>query len=86
MVDVRFETDYVTNAKSKQSSKLTRLFMTWSFGLIKTEKQAVVVQIIVACGLLILSLYLFSKSDAVVAPTTPPQELINTPQPTRPLN
>ncbi len=88
MIDIQFESDDipVPRKKQQQSSRVTQFFIDFSFGYIKTPKEAVKAQLVVGILLLILSGYFFSKSDAIKVPTTPSQELINTPQPTQPFN
>jgi hypothetical protein len=87
MVDIRFEGDSapVQGNFRNTNSKLTQLFIDKSFGLIKTPQQAVVVQIIVALLLFIFSAWMFATSVPATPPSAPSQELIDAPQPTRPL-
>ncbi len=87
MVDIRFEGDSApvqVNFRNS-NSKLTQFFIDKSFGLIKTPQQAMVAQIIVAVILFIFSASMFATSVPSESPSAPTQELIDAPQPTRPL-
>lgn len=87
MVDIRFEQDTpLQNLRAAPSNtKLTQFFIDKSFGLLKTPKQAMVAQIIVAIFLFIFSAYMFSSSVPEAPPSAPTQEMIDSPQPIRPL-
>lgn len=87
MVDIRFEQDTpLQNFRAASSNtKLTQFFIDKSFGLLKTPKQAMVAQIIVATFLFIFSAYMFSSSVPEAPQSAPSQQLIDSPQPTRPL-
>ncbi len=88
MADIRFENEYTAPSRMKQqkNSRITQLFIDASFGLIKTPRQAMVAQVVVTVLLFMCAGYLFSKSGDTAVPTKPDQNLINAPQPTRPLN
>lgn len=87
MVDIRFEADSAPVRENfrNSNSKLTQLFIDKSFGLVQTPKQAVIAQVIVAITMFILAGYLFASSAKPAPPAAPSQELIDSPQPTRPL-
>ena len=85
MVDIRFDQDAPRQDFRTSNTKLTQLFIDKSFGLVKTPKQAVVAQFIVAPLLFIFSAYMFAASVPPTPPRAPSLELINAPQPTRPL-
>jgi uncharacterized membrane protein len=86
MVDIRFEQDVLPQKNFRNTnSKLTQLFIDKSFGLVKTPQQAIVAQIIVAVILFIFSATMFATSVPAAPPSAPSQELIDAPQPTRPL-
>jgi hypothetical protein len=88
MADIRFETDYNTSSQTRQQKnpRMTQFFIDKSFGLISTPAQASAVQLVLAVALFMLAGYMFSKSGDITVPTKTPQDLINAPQPTRPLN
>lgn len=87
MVDIRFEQDVPRQnfRSAPTNTKLTQFFIDKSFGLIQTPKQAVVAQVIVAITLFIFSAYMFAISVPPAPPSAPSQDLIDSPQPTRPL-
>jgi hypothetical protein len=87
MVDIRFEQDTPRQnfRTAPAHTKLTQFFIDNSYGLLKTSNQAMVAQIIIAAILFIFSAYMFATSVPPKPPTAPSQELINSPQPTRPL-
>lgn len=87
MVDIRFEADSAPVRENfrNPNSRLTQLFIDKSFGIIKTPAQATVAQVIVAIVMFILAGYLFASSAKPAPPSAPSQDLIDAPQPTRPL-
>ena len=88
MADIRFENEYTAPSRMKlqKNSRITQFFIDASFGLLKTPGQAMVAQIVVAIFLFACAGYLFSRSGDTAVPTSPDQNLINAPQPARPLN
>lgn len=85
MVDIRFDQDAPRQNFRKSNTKLTQFFIDKSFGLVKTPKQAVVAQFILAPLLFIFSAFMFAASVPPTPASSPSPELINAPQPTRPL-
>jgi hypothetical protein len=87
MVDIRFEGDSepVRPNFRRPNSKLTQLFIDKSFGLIKTRTQAAAVQLIVALVLLCIAAMLFGSNGQTNTVKSPSPDIINRPQPTRPL-
>jgi hypothetical protein len=85
MVDIRFEQDTPRQNFQARNSRLTQFFINKSFGLIQTPGQAAVAQVIVAIGLFIFAGVMFSSGGQTKVNPTPPQNLIDAPQPTRPL-
>lgn len=87
MVDIRFEGDYrPAGPQRSANSRMTQFFIDHSFGLVQTPAQASVVQIILCIIFFIIAGMLFSKSGEQAPPSAPSQQLIDAPQPTRPLN
>jgi hypothetical protein len=88
MADIRFEEEYIApgSAKRQNNSRITQFFIDRSFGLIRTPFQAMIVQLVLSGVLFICAGYFFSKSSDLTIPAKPSQELINVPQPTRPIN
>ena len=85
MVDIRFDQDAPRQNFQARNSRLTQFFIDKSFGLVKTPQQAMVAQIIVSIMLFIFAGMMFSTSAKPAPASAPPQELIDAPQPTRPL-
>ena len=87
MVNIRFDQDAPRQnfRTAPANTKLTQFFIDKSYGLLKTPQQAMVAQIIIAATLFIFSAYMFATSVPPKPPTKPSQQLIDSPQPTRPL-
>ena len=86
MVDIRFEQDAPRQNFRNPNSRLTQFFIDKSFGLVKTPAQAAILQAVVAIALFILAGFLFARGSETNLPASPNQDLINRPQPTRPIN
>lgn len=85
MVDIRFEEDVTVQQYRNRNTKIAQFFIDKSFGLVKTSRQAVAAQIIVASILFTFSSYMFAQSVPAAPLRAPSQVLIDSPQPTQPL-
>jgi hypothetical protein len=88
MADIKFIKDRSPSSdrRNPKNSRLTQFIIDKSFGLISTSTQAAVAKLIFASILFVIAGYIFSKSGDSAIPTKTPQNLIDAPQPTRPLN
>lgn len=85
MSTIEFESDAIAHKRVKdtESSFVTKLFMTLSCGLITTQKQAAVAQIVFVLLALCFLLFFFSGNSKTTP--QPTQEQVDAVQPTRPL-